>query len=244
MDWTKAKTILIIALLITNIFLLVTYSVLQDNNEQSDEDLQLETIALLESKNIYVKDSLPIKHDKMPVLIVEHDRIDPYELQQYIWEQIPLDESKRSREGSIKLAENFLKRCGLWSSNVELDRVEQEGQRTFVHFKNVYNGIRIEKSYIICTIEDGQIIEVERSWLNPVEFGRTKKATMSASAALISLMSQKHELESILVEDMEMVYWLEETDYVSQTTISDTAFPAWKITYNSGQTKYVPAYND
>ncbi|NLY70594.1 MAG: hypothetical protein GX076_02770 [Clostridiales bacterium] len=244
MNWTKAKTILIIALLITNIFLLVTYKAVQDNNEQTEEDLLMETIALLESKNIYVKNSLPTKHDKMPVLIVEHDRIDSHELQRYIWEQTPLDESKRSREGSIRYAEDFLKRCGLWGSNVELDKVEEVDGKTLVHFKNVFNGIRIEKSYIICTIEEGKITEVERSWLNPVEFGRTKKETMSASAALIILMSEKHELESILVEDMEMVYWLEETDYESQTTISDTAFPAWKITYNGGQTKYVPAYND
>jgi hypothetical protein len=43
---------------------------------------------------------------------------------------------------------------------------------------------------------------------------------------------------------MQMVYWLDQRDYSGEDTISDTAFPTWKITYNGGQVKHVPAFSE
>lgn len=53
MDWTKAKTILIIALLITNIFLLVTYTLSNSDNETSEEEL-LRRPSLCSKKRTYM----------------------------------------------------------------------------------------------------------------------------------------------------------------------------------------------
>lgn len=242
MDWTKAKTILILALLVTNLFLLGTYAFIQVKDATQEENIQIETLALLEAKNISVKIQLPLKHSKMPVLNVKYDRLDPALLKQQLWDQVPLDENHRSRESILQMTEDFINSCRIGGSNVVLDRLEQQGQTTIITYKNVYEGMLIEDSYIICTVEDGQIIELERYWLKPLEFGRTKKETISASAALINFMSEKKQTDSIMVEDMKMVYWLDSSDYGAETTISDTAFPAWKITYNDGQIKYVPAY--
>ncbi|HAF60069.1 MAG TPA: hypothetical protein DCK81_02885 [Clostridiales bacterium UBA9856] len=244
MDWTKAKTILIIALLITNIFLLVTYTLSNSDNETSEEELLRETIALLEEKNIYVKGELPSVYQKMPVLMVQYDRLDPDFLHQKLAEQIPMERESRSRKEIVKRVEAFLKDCGIWSPNVILDKVEQQDNKTYVHYKNEYEGYLVEDSYIICTVENGVITEVDRFWLKPKGFGQAKKATISASAALLSLMREKDQREAILVEDMELVYWLNPSDYEGETAISDTALPAWKITYNDGQVKHIPAYKD
>lgn len=244
MDWTKAKTFLIIALLITNIFLLVTYTLSNSDNETSEEELLRETIALLEEKNIYVKGELPSVYQKMPVLMVQYDRLDPDFLHQKLAEQIPMERESRSRKEIVKRVEAFLKDCGIWSPNVILDKVEQQDNKTYVHYKNEYEGYLVEDSYIICTVENGVITEVDRFWLKPKGFGQAKKATISASAALLSLMREKDQREAILVEDMELVYWLNPSDYEGETAISDTALPAWKITYNDGQVKHIPAYKD
>jgi hypothetical protein len=244
MDWTKAKTILIIALLITNIFLFVTYTVSNADNGPSEEELLNETIALLEEKKIYVKDNLPGVHQKMPVLMVEYDRLDPDLLRQKLAEQIPMDGEHGSREGILKKVETFLKDCDIWSPNVVLHKMEQQENKTLVHYRNEYEGILVEDSYIICTVENGIITEVDRFWLKPIGFGQGKKETISASAALINLMRSKDERDAILVEDMELVYWLNPSDYEGETAISDTALPAWKITYNGGQIKHIPAYSD
>jgi hypothetical protein len=244
MDWTKAKSIIIAALLVTNLFLIVTYRIIQVEDVPTEEMLQSETIALLEAKNIYVEGPLPTKHPKMPVLSVEYDRLDSSYFQELIWQQTPLDDSHRSRESILQMTEDFLRKCGIWGANVELDRIEQKGQTSIVSYRNVYQGMKVEDSYIICTVQGGQVTEIDRYWLNPVELGKTKKATMSASAALISFMSEKHKAGSILVEKIEMVYWLDSTEYDGETTISDTAFPSWKITYNGGQVKHIRAYTE
>jgi len=244
MDWTKAKTILIIALLITNIFLLVTYTLSNSDNETSEEELLRETIALLEEKNIYVKGELPSVYQKMPVLMVQYDRLDPDFLHQKLAEQTPMESKSGSRKEIVKMVEAFLKDCGIWSPNVILDKVEQQDNKTYVHYKNEYEGYLVEDSYIICTVENGVITEVDRFWLKPKGFGQAKKATISASAALLSLMREKDQREAILVEDMELVYWLNPSDYEGETAISDTALPAWKITYNDGKVKHISAYKD
>lgn len=244
MDWTKAKTILIIALLVTNIFLFVTYTMSNADNGPSEEELLSETIALLEEKKIYVKGNLPNVHQKMPVLMVEYDRLDPDFLRGKLSEQTPLDGERESREGILKTTEAFLKNCGIWSPNVVLNKVDQQESKTYIHYRNEYEGILVEDSYIICTVENGIITEIDRFWLKPTGFGQAKKATISASAALINLMRSKDERDAILVEDMELVYWLNPSDYEGETAISDTALPAWKITYNGGQIRHIPAYSD
>ncbi len=244
MDWTKAKSILIVALLITNLFLLATYTVVKADNGPTEEELHAETIALLEQKQIYVKGSLPTQHEKMPVLMVEYDRPDPEILRQRLEEQTPMDGEYGSRSDILKMTEAFLKSCDLWDANVVLNKIEQEESTIRVFYRNEYNGIPVEDSYIICTVEGGVVTEVDRLWLRPVGLGKSKKATVSASAALIDLMRSKNERATILVESMEIVYWLNPSDYEGETAISDTALPAWKVTYNGGQNMHVPAYND
>ena len=244
MDWTKAKTILIVALLITNIFLLCLYFSMKTDNGPTEERLQAETIALLEEKQIYIRGNLPDEHQKMPVLIVEYDSLDPEYISQKIEEQKPSDEEYVSREEVLKKTEEFLKDCGLWNKNVVLNKVEQNEDTFIVSYRNEYEGIPIEDSYIICTVRKGAVKEIDRFWLKPVGYGKSKKATLSASAALIDLMRSKNERDAILVEDIKMVYWLDPSDYEGETAVSDTALPAWKITYNEGQIKHVPAYSD
>jgi hypothetical protein len=242
MDWTKAKTILIVALLATNIILIAVYGHLAPASNTTDQELETETIALLADKGIYIKGSLPLKHNNMPVLSVEYDRLDPNLLQEQLWDQIPIDENDRSRQSMLELANHFLEKCGVLTDTVELESVNQTGTTTTVTYRNVYQEILVEDSYIICTIEGGQVVKMDRYWAKPVEFGRTKRATISPSAALISIVSEKHELGSVMVEKVEMVYWLDPTNYGGENTVSDTAFPAWKITYNDGQVIHVPAY--
>lgn len=244
MDWTKAKTILIVALLITNLFLITTFIFVKAEDRPTEEMLLSETIELLKAKNIYIDTELPTKHNKMPILSVEYDRLDQNLLQEQLWAQTPLSQDQRSTENILKMTEGFLKKCGIWRNTAELDRIENDEGIIKVYYKNVYEDYLIEDSYIICTVEDGQVTEIDRYWLNPVNFGKTKKATMSASVALINFMSEKDDMGSILVEDMEMVYWLDSAVYGTETTISDTAFPAWKITYNDGQIKHIPAFNE
>jgi hypothetical protein len=111
-----------------------------------------------------------------------------------------------------------------------------------VIYKNYINEIAIEDSIIICTIRDGKIAEFERYWLNPVEVNDIEKEIISADTALIKFMSENTTGEKIYVHDIDLVYWLDSSAFNTEAPVTDTAFPAWKITYNRGKTQYILAW--
>ena len=138
MDWTKSKTILIVALLITNLFLLATYQIFPGEAAGDEELLETETIALLEAKNIFIKGELPSKHSNMPVLTVTYDRLDSDVLEDLIENQVPLPVNYRNRESNLQMLEDFLKNCGVWSDRVHLGGYESEENRTTVTYRNIH----------------------------------------------------------------------------------------------------------
>jgi hypothetical protein len=48
-------------------------------------------------------------------------------------------------------------------------------------------------------------------------------------------MSETTGNEKILIRDIALVYWLDSSVFDAESPITDTAFPAWKITYNNGK---------
>lgn len=244
MDWTKAKNILIITLLITNLLLLSFYLVEREKTSRSEEEVLQETLTLLESKNIYVETALPEKHGKMAVLHVEYDHLDPAALKRALAEQTALPVSERTEENILSLCKGFLEGLGVWTETVTQDAVVQDGNATVVSYKNVYDGIDVEDSYIICVVRNGVVDTLERFWLDPMGLGKTRKETLSASAALIDFMSGRQLEGEIYIEEMELVYWLDPSAISTDAPVSDTAFPAWRITYNGGEVSYVTAYEE
>jgi hypothetical protein len=86
------------------------------------------------------------------------------------------------------------------------------------------------------------IVDFDRYWLNPVEMSDIEKEVIPAAAALIKFMSGKTDDEKIYVEDISLVYWLDASSFDVESPVTDTAFPAWKITYNRGNVRYILAW--
>ncbi len=233
---------MVAALVVANLFLILMFVVLKAEDTADESKIQEETITLLAEKNIIVETEVPLKHEDMSVLNVKNDRLETSFLNKKIGEQTPLPPEHRNKKNMIKITRDFIKNCGIWTDNVVFDSYEEEGDRVIITYRNEYENRRIEESYMICVIENGVISEFDRQWFTPIGLGRMEKATVSASGALISLMGDKNRSEKITVEGIEMVYWIDSTAYGGDSTISDTAFPTWKITYNGGQIKYVSAY--
>ncbi len=242
MDWTKAKSILIMALLITNLVLIGTY-VFQNNRFGNDEEMMQEaTVKLLAEKNIFVETDIPERHKRMPKLTVQYDTMDEDVIQGQLAGQKPLPVSERSDENLIAMADSFIEACGLMTENVTFESIEREGSRISITYKNYINNIAIEESYIICTVQDGKIRDFRRYWLNPVEVNETDKEVIPAAAALIKFMSGNTEEEEIHVQNISLVYWLDSSVFDAESPVTDTAFPAWKITYNGGKIQHIMAW--
>ncbi len=242
MDWTKAKNILIAALLATNLLLLGI--LIYGNIKVSGEDARFlnNTIAVLEARNIAITTELPIKSTRMPVLSVEYNKEDTelIKMQLEIQETLPI--YQRTEASAKAMAENFLKKCDLMNENVIYQKTkENEGIYT-VSYSDAINGIAIEDSYMDCIIKDGKVEAINRLWLKPVELGKTKKQIIPIAQALIKFMSEHPNNSKITIEKIELVYWLDSVNLGVESLISDTAFPAWKIIYNGGQISHINAF--
>ncbi len=243
MDWTKAKNILIVALLLTNIFLIYVY-VIKENNLTNEDESAL--IQHLESKDIFVNAEIPSKVSKMPVLTVMFSATDEdliisnIENQEEQGSDIEASDSKNAQY----IANHFLKKCMIWTENVTFSHLEQLGDKTIIHYKNMVDGIALEESFIRCTVENNKVVALERYWIEPVSWGKTKQEIIPASAALLSFAkeSNRDEKEKLYIEDITIVYWLDRQTFESESTISDTALPAWRITYNQGKVAHISAF--
>lgn len=243
MDWTKAKTILIVALIATNLVLIATYLYQNNGFKSDDQELQDVTIKLLESKGIYVDETkIPKEHPRMAKLTVEFDKMNEDVINEQLENQKPLTLNRLTDKKLKEITAAFIKNCNLMTDNVTFDSIERTEKGIRVTYKNYIDGIAIEDSYIICTITNGKITDVKRYWLNPVEISENKKEVISAAAALIKFMSENKTEEKKYVQDISLVYYLDSSSFDVESPVSDTAFPSWKITFNRGRIQYVPAW--
>lgn len=243
MDWTKAKSILIVALIVTNLVLIATYF-FQTNDLRNDEkEMEDVTIKLLEQHNIFVDaDTIPKVHKRMAKLTVQYDKMNENVISDLLAGQEALPEEEQTEENYIAMTKEFLDSCGLLTDNVTYDQIDRAGHELLLTYKNCIDGIPIETSYIIFTVSDGRIVDFKRFWLNPIEVSDNEKEVIPASAALIKFMSENKEGIRINVEEVSMVYWLDTSSFDAESPVTDTAFPAWKITYNHGKVQYILAW--
>ncbi|MDD3168139.1 MAG: two-component system regulatory protein YycI [Eubacteriales bacterium] len=242
MDWTKAKTILIVALMITNLVLITAYFFHNNSLKEDEREMQEVTIRLLEDKNIYIQTDIPQGNHRMPKLTVRYDKTNENIVEEQLAKQIAQTDTPLTEEALIDMTTEFIKACELMNEHVTFDRIDRARGETRVTYKNYLDRIAIEDSYITCTVKDGKIVDFDRFWLEPVEVNDIEKEVIPAVAALIKFMSENKEGEKIYVQDISLVYWLDSGTFDTEYTVTDTAFPAWKITYNRGKIQYVLAW--
>jgi regulatory protein YycI of two-component signal transduction system YycFG len=243
MDWTKAKTILIIALLTTNLVLGGALG-FRDFGVAAKENVPLEDI--LADRNIFLETGVPENYPaKMPVLFVEYENTDYEAVEKALENQGVLLRDEWSEQKIRAAADKVLTESGLMTENVVFSHIEKgdesEGAVKIV-YKNTKDGISIEESYISCDMTNGRIAEVERKWLKPVGVHEKKGEIISPLSALLQLLSDKEESEELHVEKIELVYWLNPDDMGIEAPVDDTALPAWKITCAGEEPRYVTAF--
>ncbi|MBQ9931120.1 MAG: two-component system regulatory protein YycI [Firmicutes bacterium] len=245
MDWTKAKTILIIALIAANVFLLGNIAWVSVKESRAAEVSESETLAFLASRNVYLETELPEREGKLPTLEVRYENLDPWVVRENLQAQQTLSEEALSQEKSLlAAAEAFGESCGFSSENMELEQVVADGNGFLITYKNVIDGIPIEKSYLQYRISDHRIQSVDCYWLDAVHYGETRHSITSPLQALLEFVSYHDQDGAVRVKAMELVYWLDDSSVTQDTAVLDTAFPAWKITFNNNEVEYIFAYEE
>lgn len=245
MDWTKAKTILIVALIITNLVLIGTYFYQSNRFNTNEKEMQDVTVKLLADKGIFIETNIPKEHPKMARLMVKYDKMNEDVIKEQMDRQKALTEAEQTDENLISVTSGFIENCGLMTENVTFDRIDRTDDEVLVTYKNYIGKTAIEDSYIICTLKDGKITDFKRYWLNPVDDSDIEKEVIPAVAALVKFMSENTEGEKIHVTDISLVYYLDSNAFDAESPVTDTAFPAWKISYdqaNQEKAKYIMAW--
>ena len=88
--------------------------------------------------------------------------------------------------------------------------------------------------------ENGRITDFERKWMEVVSEGDSRIEVTSQLSALLEFMTETDKSKQITVDDMYLVYWIDNYD-VDGCILYDTALPAWCIRYNDNDLKYISA---
>ena len=92
MDWTKAKNILIIALLVTNLIIGAAYLGTIREKEREWEEQARNTASYLAALGVPLEAEIPAKPVKMPVLFVRFEPLDPENVPEEVdYQDIPVE---------------------------------------------------------------------------------------------------------------------------------------------------------
>ena len=109
MDWTKAKSILIVALLVTNLVLIATYFLQNNSQKNDDKEMQNATVKLLEQKNIFVNTDIPQEHPRMAKLTVRYDKMNQTAVEEQLALQKALTDPAPTDDELISMTSEFIR---------------------------------------------------------------------------------------------------------------------------------------
>ena len=96
-----------------------------------------------------------------------------------------------------------------------------------VKYKNIFEGVPIEKSFLNIYFQQGEIVDLEALWPLVTDIGKRKVQVMDPLVALLSLQGEVG--EDIIVNKLRLVYYLEGGGNPPYEAVTDTILPAWEI---------------
>ncbi len=248
MDWGKAKSILIAALLLTNIFFLFTY--MQANKVQKATLEDSNVIEVLAKRGITMDTPIPKWNNELGVLNVEYLEIPEYKIQKMLARKDGFNISKVISRGAggvykedeglkaryAEDARGVLEYFGVGSQeyvftdcNISADagRIAAE-----LVFSARYNNITVDGLYFIFRYENSTLTNIEYKWFKTMREGN-KNDVLPPEAALMRFMGD-FKGDNAKVKDIYMVYKLGASVEGNTAALSDTAIPMWNIKLEDG----------
>lgn len=196
MDWSKAKNILIMAFIVTNLFLAYVLFLTdkEDDEVTVKDELIVDVVNLLEKEGIKVDTEIPTLVPKLPVISLEYEIYNPVEiiprfLKNYKEEQMENetvytdgDKSLRFKENNKKIVyENKDLRNNKETSKISLERAT-EISRNFMS----EHGFDLKDVGLISHTEQGDIYKLEyRKVIEDIVVEETKMTIEVSSKGVI-----------------------------------------------------------
>lgn len=240
MDWSKAKNIIIVALLLMDVFLGGMYINQLGGSSRNNEEVREYISNILDERGVEIKCEMPDKPRSMKSLSVRYNNMDTSDVQKQIEAAIPTDENHRDEDAYRKAADTFLNSCDLDGKDAVFKEIreDKDQNRVIVSYKNMYGDLPLEQCSMSVEFTDGVITGFKRHWMQPVEEGNTETEVTDPMQAVLSLTGEGGEADHYSIEDITLVYWVSPLAE-NQDVLYDTAFPAWRITYNGGKIRFI-----
>lgn len=197
MDWSKAKNILIMAFIVTNIFLAYVLFVIEREYEEVTvkDELVTDVVKLLEKEGIKVDTEIPRLIPKLPVISLEYEIYDPSEiiprfLENYKEEQIENETIYTDGEKILEFKENNKKivyennelRNNKENSKISLEKAS-EISRNFIN----EHGFDLKDIGLISHTEQEGIYKLEyRKAIENIVIEETKMTLEVSSKGVVS----------------------------------------------------------
>lgn len=259
MDWSKAKTYLIIAFTITN-FLLI-WSIASDMREVEKNDFftkeSLDNLqVLLEQKDIHLEATLPKDTKKMGMLMLRYEDInmDNYRgLFEDYGDLIEIVSGKQIRLSVRKPLEIFEKNHALADANdfihqygldqdFSLRNIQEKEDSIHIIYEAQYDNMFLEGSEMELIYKKNGDFFLERTKLEVIEKSPKKTRTKTSVEAVMQASTKINPGETI--DEIQLGYYYEEySNNPLATTKTATAFPNWRIRTTSGEYYFIQAFD-
>lgn len=231
MDWGRAKNILLVVLVATNIFLISVYGIRYEQNKENNSELYSYTISQLEKNNILLNCSIPEHPSKLTSLTVQYSKYDSSVVNKAVKKASDENPRARDEEDFIQAADDLVEKCGLKTEGTSVEQTVYEDNGTVtVEYGNRYEAVPLQECYMKVIFQDGKIERLERKWMEPVEEGETRLEITEPATALLSFIdvvkkerSDESRQINALTDVLQSGETLRTGDVSAQGTVKDDA---------------------
>ena len=257
MDWAKAKSILIVAFIITNIILGYNLYINQFKDEKKSffEDSYMNRVTeVLKTKNIKILCKVPKYTPQLSRLSVKYEVVDEKTKKFFEKpENIKIVADKKllytdditlnsyNIENAKKEGESFLVKHNL-DENVYVKEVSFNKEYIEVNYGEKYKNYFLEQSYMKLKFYKNGKMKFERLWLIPTDENDQKKRVMTSVEAITNIYDKLQQNDNIVEIQLGYYNEIDEKRDLINTKIS-TAFPMWRIKTSSNKYYYTQAFD-
>jgi regulatory protein YycI of two-component signal transduction system YycFG len=249
MDWSRIKTTLILALILTNVILGTFVWVGLDRNKQSEKHELDSILTILKSQNISIDTAEVAIPEEMPVLEATYQLYDLeaiaeilylddyYEVNgSYVDSRSKLEVFNKNTliyqvldaiiaeeiapEEALEIAEAFLDHIGFNSTEKVLDAINTEDDETVVTFAHTIDGQFVNGSFMSLRIKGKEVVFFERQWLSVEKVTSRSVKLIPLSKAFYSLVGEVNKVRTDQRTPIEISSF--ELGYVMDQKIFDT----------------------
>ncbi len=238
MDWSKAKTILIVAFLVTNILLVAVLLSSQRQVETTTKEGFIDDVTkLLNNKNIFIDTEMPKEIPSLNILTDEYILITNKKILSYENKKQENKYKNLNSELAKTIAIKFLEERNYDTSDMLLSYIKNEGDTYYLEFSKIYKDKYLEKANTTMEIDSRGVRRLDRIWLKVLNEGETPIYISTAPKAILSLLG-KEEVYGKTIKDISLCYYFGpmEQKYVKEPNDprKGNTFPAWRVLFDDG----------